>query len=92
MTFLRMHRRQAELKFVPITHLVLEKRMWSVPGYGRFILGYDTILYTRLGVGISGTILDVSENLAPHWNSIAGSSSPVRVAIPSTLSQSPFYQ
>ena len=89
MTFLCRHREEAEQKLVSISHLVLEKRMWSVPRSGHFILGYGPALYIRSkGRGVPTTILDVSENLAPHWDSIAGSSSPVRVAIPSTLSQS----
>jgi hypothetical protein len=52
-TFLCRHKGLAELTLVPINHLVLEKRMWSVPGSSRFILAYNTALYTRLGVGVS---------------------------------------
>jgi hypothetical protein len=92
MIFLCRHRGQAGLKIVPISHLILEKRMCSGPRSGRFILGYDPALYRRLRVRVPRTILDVSENLALNWDSIAGSSSPVRVTMPSTLSQPPFYQ
>ena len=61
-TFLCRHREKAQLKLVSICHLVLEKRMWSVPRSGRFILGYDPALYKKQGAGVSRTILDVSEN------------------------------
>jgi hypothetical protein len=90
MTLLCRHREEVELKLVAISYMALEKRIWSVPRSGRFVLVYGPVLYKNKGVrGTQGHSGRLGKS-RPHWDSIGGSSSPVRVALPSTMSQPPF--
>ena len=64
---------------------------WSSPRVGRFTPGKDPVPIVQEAGWAPGPVWTGAENLAPHWDSIPGSSSLQRVAVPTELSRPTYF-
>ena len=86
----KAHKGQKRYRFTLSLASAQDGGGWSTPRPGRFTPRKDPVPTVQEAGQAPGTIWSCVENLAPHWDSIPGPTSPQRVAIPTELSR-PFH-